>query len=80
MKRSDFNRIYKKAREVDIVNHEWFNFAGFFWLNLTELQAKCMAELILAQGNEPQKDERGYFVSLKNGMRLYIANEIVEHR
>ena len=80
MKRSEFNRIYKEARKVDVVNHEWFNFAGFFWLNLTEVQARCMAQLIISQGNKPQKDEKGYFVSLKNGMRIYIADEIVEHR
>lgn len=78
MKRSDFNRIYKQARTVDIVNNEWFNFAGFFWLNLTELQAETMARLILSQGNKPEHDDRGYYVALKNGMRLYISHHIIE--
>lgn len=36
MKTSAFNRIYAEAQHVNIQSSEWFNFAGFFWMQCTE--------------------------------------------
>ena len=71
MKTADFTKIYREAKTVDIVNNEWFNFAGFFWLNLTMLQITKMYALMIAQGNQEQQDERGFYIPLKNGCRIY---------
>ena len=73
MKRSDFCRIVKQARDIDILNDQWFNTMGWFWLNLTELQASVMYRLILAQGGEEKTEPETLrkYVELKNGMRLY---------
>ena len=32
MKTSTFNRIFENARTVNIQSNEWFNYAGFFWM------------------------------------------------
>ena len=36
MKTSTFNRIFENARSVNIQSNEWFNYAGFFWMQCTE--------------------------------------------
>ena len=36
MKTSTFNRIFENARTVNIQSNEWFNYAGFFWMQCTE--------------------------------------------
>ena len=43
MKTSTFNRIFENARSVNIQSNEWFNYAGFFWMQCTEKQLakKC---------------------------------------
>lgn len=66
-----FNKIYEQAKTVDIVNNDYLNFAGFFWINLTMLQVRKMYTLMLAQGNQEQQDERGRYISLRNGCRIY---------
>lgn len=73
MKRADFCRIYKQARNVNILDNDWFNCMGWFWLNLTELQARTMYNLILSQGAEEKHDwnTNRKFIEFKNGMRLY---------
>lgn len=60
MKAADFNRIYKRAQTVDIRTDEWFNFAGFFWLGLTDKQYQKMIDLLKAQGAPVVPAERPY--------------------
>lgn len=50
MKTSTFNRIFENARSVNIQSNEWFNYAGFFWMQCTEKQLEKMRMLLKAQG------------------------------
>lgn len=52
MKTSTFNRIFENARSVNIQSNEWFNYAGFFWMQCTE---KHLADSIrlLSAGEDP---------------------------
>ncbi len=49
MKTSTFNRIFENARSVNIQSNEWFNYAGFFWMQCTEKQLAKMRMLLKAQ-------------------------------
>lgn len=46
MKTSTFNRIFENARSVNIQSNEWFNYAGFFWMQCTEKQLAKMRMLL----------------------------------
>lgn len=48
MENSTFNRIYEQAKHVNIETDEWFNRAGYFWLNCTKLQLEKMKMLLRA--------------------------------
>lgn len=72
MKTSEFNKIYKKAKILNIYNDSFFNMAGFFWINLTDNQLKKMYELLLLQGNKEKTFVNGKIgIELKNGLILY---------
>ena len=77
MKTAEFNRIYNRAKTVRIVDNEWFNFAGFFWINLTDHQHNKMVDLILSQGETPTIIRNGTtWIVLQNGLQLRINKEI----
>lgn len=65
MKTSTFNRIFENARTVNIQSNEWFNYAGFFWMQCTEKQLAKMRMLLKAQGCK---------TTVKNGEEWYILN------
>ena len=65
MKTSTFNRIFENARSVNIQSNEWFNYAGFFWMQCTEKQLAKMRMLLKAQGCK---------TTVKNGEEWYILN------
>ena len=62
---STFNRIFENARSVNIQSNEWFNYAGFFWMQCTEKQLAKMRMLLKAQGCK---------TTVKNGEEWYILN------
>lgn len=55
MQTSTFNRIYKTAQQVNLESNDWFNYAGFFWVNLSNREGKTMsiATIILDQLGGP---------------------------
>ena len=65
MKTSTFNRIFENARTVNIQINEWFNYAGFFWMQCTEKQLTQMRMLLKAQNCK---------TTMKNGEEWYILN------
>lgn len=67
MKASDFKIIYEQAKKVDIKHNEYFNYAGWFWINLTPTQHRKMWELLVAQ-NHLCKGTR--YVTLANGLQI----------
>ncbi len=72
MHTSEFKKAFERAKSVNIVNDDLFNCAGWFWINLTELQHKKMYGLLISQGNIPQNGE----IKLKNGLGILdIDNE-----
>ena len=63
MKTSTFNRIFENARSVNIQSNEWFNYAGFFWMQCI---GKRLADFVAkAQGAK---------TTVKNGEEWYILN------
>lgn len=66
MKINEFKKWFERATQVDIVNDDAFNFAGYFWISLTEIQHKKMYNLLKFQGNKPVKGE----IRLKNGLGI----------
>lgn len=48
MQTSTFNRIYKTAQQVNLESNDWFNYAGFFWVNLSDRQLQKMQQLLKA--------------------------------
>lgn len=74
MKQHDFKSVYRYARTVDIVNDDYFNVAGYFWLNLTLRQVNYMYTAMVSQGNTEKVDERGRYIELRNGCRIYNPN------
>ena len=71
MNRTEFKNIYEQAQKVDILNNDWFNAMGWFWLNLTERQANKMIDLIIEQNNFPRETK---VVTFRNGMKLRKVN------
>lgn len=53
MQTSTFNRIYKTAQQVNLESNDWFNYAGFFWVNLSDRQLQKMQQLLKAQAAKP---------------------------
>lgn len=62
MKEAEFKKFWERALTVDVANDDLFLTAGYFWINLTELQQQKMCGLLKSQGNE-----------VKNGC-IYLAN------
>lgn len=60
MKTSTFNRIFENARSVNIQSNEWFNYAGFFWMQCTEKQLAKMR--MLPAFSEKDNTKAGYFL------------------
>lgn len=58
MKTSTFNRIFENARTVNIQSNEWFNYAGFFWMQCTEKQLTQMRVLLKAAELQDNHEER----------------------
>ena len=77
MKNCEFNKAYERAKKVDIVNDAWFNYAGFFWINLTQRQHDKMVVLLLQQGAKPEPWRDELWIKLKDGLRLRVAKEVV---
>lgn len=73
MKTSAFNRIYAEAQRVNIQSSEWFNFAGFFWMQCSERQLQKMRELLRAQGCRTVQKDDGKWFALDKGI-LVKAN------
>ena len=75
MKTADFNKAYEYALRVNVCSDDWFNTAGWFWINLTDKQLSKMVSLLIAQGAEVK--ESGYtgwnhMVTLQNGVGLRV--------
>jgi hypothetical protein len=75
MKTQDFNRVYERAKTVNIVNDEWFNFAGFFWINLTNNQHNKMVALMIKQGAKVEEYRDDKWIKLRNGLLLKVNEE-----
>lgn len=74
MKVQDFKIAYEKAKLANIVEDEWFNTMGWFWVRLTENQMSRMFNLMKSQGAKVYKSDREdfkYYIQLKNGMKIY---------
>ena len=70
MKTGAFNRIYAEAQHVNIQSSEWFNFAGFFWMQCTEHQLSKMRELLRVQGCKTVQKDDGVWFALDNGILI----------
>ena len=70
MKTSAFNRIYAEAQHVNIQSSEWFNFAGFFWMQCTEHQLSKMRDLLRAQGCKTVQKDDGVWFALDKGILI----------
>lgn len=70
MKASAFNHIYAEAQHVNIQSSEWFNFAGFFWMQCTEYQLSKMRELLRAQGCKTVQKDDGVWFALDKGILI----------
>lgn len=77
MKNNIFKASLERAAKVDIFSDEFFNYAGFWWLDLTERQCVIMIDLMKKQGCPVGHDSRGEYVSIKNGMRIYDSRKEV---
>ena len=51
MKANEFKAIYNTAKDVDIKHNHFFNYAGWFWLGLTDKQYEKMWELVREQNH-----------------------------
>ena len=67
MKTKDFKVIYENAKKVDIKHNEWFNVAGWFWLNLTDKQLQKMWDLLLEQNHLCKGTKH---ITLSNGVKI----------
>lgn len=76
MKTAEFKKVYGYGRTVDIVNDDFFNVAGYFWLNLTLRQITMMYTAMVCQGNPTKVDDRGEYIELRNGCRIYNPNTL----
>ena len=72
MKTSTFNRIFENARTVNIQSNEWFNYAGFFWMQCTEHQLSKMRELLRAQGCKTVQKDDGVWFALDKGILIKV--------
>lgn len=70
MKTSTFNRIFENARTVNIQSNEWFNYAGFFWMQCTEKQLAQMRMLLKAQNCKTVQKDDGVWFALDNGLLI----------
>ena len=71
MKTSDFNKYYEYAKGVNVVNDDWLNCMGWFWLNCTPRQLRKMYDLMLLQGAEETTDHGKTCIKLKIGTIVY---------
>lgn len=67
MKANEFKNCYEMAKNVDIKNNEWFNCAGWFWINLTAKQHQKMWDLLLAQNHLCKGT---HHITLRNGLQI----------
>lgn len=75
MKAADFNKAYEAGKGCNIQTNEWFNCAGWFWINLTDKQHAKMIQLMIAQGAEVVVStfrDWKHCIYLKNGMMLRV--------
>lgn len=70
MKTADFNKCYDVATRRNVETDEWFNCAGFFWLNLTDRQLHKMCELLKAQQCKTVVVDGRTWFELQNGLRI----------
>jgi hypothetical protein len=71
MKIQEFNKIYGYAKEVDIINDDYMNTMGWFWINLTVLQHIRMYNLMLKQGAKETINAKGVQqITLSNGLGI----------
>ena len=70
MKKSEFNLIYAEEEHDKIQSGEWFNVAGFFWMQCTEHQLSKMRELLRAQGCKTVQKDDGVWCALDNGILI----------
>jgi len=68
MENKIFKLNYDRAKTVDIKTDEFFNYAGYFWGNLTTRQQKKMTDLLIEQGNQPVDG----WISLANGLQVGV--------
>lgn len=69
MQTSTFNRIYKTAQQVNLESNDWFNYAGFFWVNLSDRQLQKMQQLLKAQGCKTVEQNGSRYI-LNSGMLI----------
>lgn len=74
MENSTFNRIYEQAQHVNIETDEWFNRAGYFWLNCTKLQLEKMKMLLRVQGCKTIERDGEEWFTLENGNIIKANN------
>jgi hypothetical protein len=71
MKTNEFNKIFQYAKGVNVVNDDMLNCAGWFWINLTEIQHKKMYKLLLLQGAQEITNAKGKKqILLSNGLGI----------
>lgn len=70
MQTSTFNRIYKTAQQVNLESNDWFNYAGFFWVNLSDRQLQKMQQLLKSQGCKTVEKNGEEWFSLNSGILI----------
>jgi hypothetical protein len=72
MKISEFKSIYEQAKNINIVSSDFFNCAGWFWINLTETQHTKMYDLMVTQGAKETIHVNGKkIIYLENGLGVW---------
>ena len=62
--------INKNAQQVNLESNDWFNYAGFFWVNLSDRQLQKMQQLLKAQGCKTVEKNGEEWFSLNSGILI----------
>ena len=72
----EFNKVFNHAKTVNIVNDDFFNVSGCFWIGLTERQHLKMYNLMLKQGAKEIENKKGRKqIQLANGLGILKPQE-----
>jgi len=71
MKQSDFNIAFGNAKKEGI-NGYIINYAGYFWLNLTDKQFTKVYDWLLSEGKTETIQNNNKGILLESGIFIYI--------